>query len=87
MFVLLEDQVAELVTSVPPCVAVKVSVEPSPVVPMLIVVPESDVTVIVDDCPTVTVAVPLTVPEVAVMMTPLVVLAIPLIKPLLLTVT
>lgn len=87
MLVLLEDQVAELVTSVPPCVAVKVRVEPVPSVVMLMVVPELEVTVTFEDCPTVTVVVPLAVAEVAVMMTPLVVLAMPLINPLLLTLT
>ena len=64
------------------------TVEPlPPAAAMLIVVPESEVTVTTDACPTVTVAVPLAVPEVAVMTTPDVVLAIPFISPLLLTVT
>lgn len=87
MLMLLEDQVAELVTLVPPCVAVKVSVEPAPVAAMLIVVPELEVTVTVADCPTVTVVVPLAAPDVAVMITPDVVFAMPLINPLLLTLT
>lgn len=43
--------------------------------------------VTVDDAPTVTVVVPLAVPDVAVMVTPDVVFAMPLIKPVLLTVT
>jgi hypothetical protein len=90
-FVLLEDQVAELVTSVPPWVAVKVMLPPLAV--RLIVwfgeVPEQlvQLTVIADDCPTVTVVDPLAAPDVAVMVIPVVVFAMPLINPLLLTVT
>jgi hypothetical protein len=89
--VLLEDQVAELVTSVPPWVAVKVMLPP--LTDRLIVwfgeVPEQlvQLTVTVDDCPTVTVVDPLAVPDVAVMVIPVVVFAMPLINPLLLTVT
>jgi len=81
---------AELVTLVPPWVAVKVTIDPAPpFVVRLIVFPEQELhdTVTVDDCPTVTVADPLAAPDVAVMVTPVVVLAMPLINPLLLTVT
>ena len=81
---------AELLTLVPPWVAVKVTIDPwPPFVVRLIVFPvqESHDTVTFDDCPTVTVADPLAVPDVAVMVTPVVVLAMPLINPLLLTVT
>jgi len=87
---LLEDQLAELLTLVPPWVAVKVTIDPwPPFVVRLIVFPEQEShdTVTFDDCPTVTVADPLAVPDVAVMVTPVVVLAMPLINPLLLTVT
>ena len=90
IFVLLEDQVAEPVTSVPLWVAVKVTIDPAPpFVVMLIVFPEQElhVTVTVDDCPTVTVTDPLAAPDVAVIVTPVVVFAMPLINPLLLTVT
>ncbi|HVO63359.1 MAG TPA: hypothetical protein VMT53_20700 [Terriglobales bacterium] len=85
--VLLELQVAEPVTSVPFWVAVKLT--DVPLLVMLIVVPESEVTVIADDedCPTVTVVDPLAVPEVAVMVTPLLVFAKALTRPLLLTLT
>lgn len=83
---LLELQVAELVTSDPFWVAVKVT--DVPLLAMLIVVPEFEVTVIaVEDAPTVTVVEPLAVPDVAVMVTPEVVFAMPLIKPVVLTVT
>lgn len=62
---LLEVQVAELVTSVPFCVAVKVT--DVPLLLMLIVLPAFEVTVMAaDDAPTVTVVEPLTAPEVAV---------------------
>ena len=84
--VLLEVQVAELVTSVPFWVAVNVT--EVPLLAMLIVVPEFEVTVIaVDVAPTVTVADPLAVPEVAVIVTPVVVFAMALTSPVLLTVT
>lgn len=53
----------------------------------LIEVPSDEVMVTVDDAPTVTVADPLAVPAVAVMVTPEVVFAMPLIKPVVLTVT
>jgi hypothetical protein len=87
-FWLLEVHVAELVTLVPACVAVKVTVVPAPPFAVrLIVFPALDVTAMVDDCPTVTVVDPLTPPEVAVMVTPLVVFARALIRPLLLTLT
>ncbi len=89
-FVLLELQVAELVTSVPPWFALKLTVLPTPPFPdRLTAFPEQElqVTVTVEDCPTVTVVEPLTVPEVAVMVIPVVVFAMPLISPLLLTVT
>ena len=64
---LLEVQVAELVTSVPFCVAVNV------IVPFerLTVVPKFEVTVIaLEVAPTVTVVEPLAVPDVAVIVTP-----------------
>jgi hypothetical protein len=65
-----------------------VNVTEVPLLKMLMVVPEFEVTVIaVDVAPTVTVADPLAVPEVAVIVTPVVVFAMPLTKPLLLTVT
>ena len=79
---------AELVTSVPFCVAVKFTVVPAPPFEvMLMGFPEFEVMVRVPLAPTVTVADPLAVPEVAVMVTPDVVFAMPLIKPVLLTVT
>jgi hypothetical protein len=84
---LLELQVAELVMSLPFCIAVNVMAVPTGSVSKLMDVPSEEVMVTVDDCPTVTVAVPLTVPEVAVIVTPLVVFAIALINPVVLTVT
>jgi hypothetical protein len=88
MLVLLELQVAELVTLFPLCVAVKLTVEPvPPFVVKLIVFPELEVTVTVELAPTVTVVDPLTVPEVAVIVTGLVVSARALTKPVLLTLT
>jgi hypothetical protein len=92
--VLLEIQVAELVTLFPLWVAVKVTLAPTPpLLDKLIELPALDVTVsvevppVVDDCPTVTVVDPLTPPDVAVMVTPLLVFARPLIRPPLLTLT
>jgi hypothetical protein len=92
--VLLEIQVAELVTLFPLWVAVKVTLAPiPPLLDKLIELPALDVTVsveeppVVDDCPTVTVVDPLTPPDVAVMVTPLLVFARPLIRPPLLTLT
>jgi hypothetical protein len=92
--VLLEIQVAELVTLFPLCIAVKVTVVPiPPFLDKLIELPALDITVSVDDgptlddCPTVTVVDPLTAPDVAVMVTPLLVFARALIRPLLLTLT
>jgi hypothetical protein len=92
--VLLEIQVAELVTLFPLWVAVKVTLAPTPpLLDKLIELPALDVTVsveeppVVDDCPTVTVVDPLTPPDVAVMVTPLLVFARPLIRPPLVTLT
>ena len=92
--VLLEIQVAELVTLFPLWVAVKVTLAPiPPLLDKLIELPALDVTVsveeppVLDDCPTVTVVDPLTPPDVAVMVTPLLVFARPLIRPPLLTLT
>jgi hypothetical protein len=92
--VLLEIQVAELVTLFPLCIAVKVTVAPiPPFLDKLIELPALEVTVSaddpppVDDCPTVTVVDPLTAPDIAVMVTPLVVFARALIRPPLLTLT
>jgi hypothetical protein len=82
--------VAELLTLVPPWVAVKVTLDPAPPFALrLIVFPEQllHVTVTVDDCPTVTDVDPPTAPDVAVMVTPVVVFAMPVINPLLLTAT
>jgi hypothetical protein len=92
--VLVEIQVAELVTLFPLWVAVKVTLAPiPPLFDKLIELPALDVTVsveeppVLDDCPTVTVVDPLTPPDVAVMVTPLLVFARPLIRPPLLTLT
>ena len=87
IFVLLEVQVAELVTSDPFCVALNEIVDPAPVEAMLIVLPEFEVTVTVELVPTLTVVVPVAVPEVAVTVTALVVSAKPFTNPLLLTLT
>ena len=87
--VLLELQVAELVTFDPFWVAVNVTGRP-PLVVMLMVVPESELTVIpLDVAPTVTVADPLAVPDVAVIVTPplVPVFASAFISPVLLTLT
>jgi hypothetical protein len=92
--VLLEIQVAELVTLFPLCIAVKVTLAPiPPSFDKLIELPALDVTIsveeppVVEDCPTVTVVDPLTPVDAAVMVTPLLVFARPLIKPLLVTLT
>ena len=78
----------ELVTSVPFKVALKVMVVLPPKVAKLIGDEGLDVILSVCCvCPTVTVSVPLMVPLVAVMVTPVVVLAIPFTKPVELTVT
>lgn len=92
--VLLEIQVAELVTLFPAWIAVKVTLAPiPPLLDKLIELPELAVTIsveeplVVDDCPTVTVVDPLAPADVAVMVTPLLVFARPLIRPPLLTLT
>jgi hypothetical protein len=88
MPVLLELHVALLVTSLPPWLAVNVIAEP-PSVAKLSVFPKSDVTVTdVDACPTVTVVDPVIIPDSAFISTPVVlVFAIALTRPVLLTVT